>query len=192
MNSNFTIKRVWAIYEILPLPFAWITAFVIPLRNTAELLWPCVTILLAISLRIWSKSSENNGKNFHPRGPYLFVRYPELLALLLASIGVFLAVNAPPHLFITYLTGFVVIAYIKTREEDRAAGKRWGAEFERYRSIVNACYPQFVRWSERSPSTGLTTRQQLRTGLKGSLSFWMPYGGTGLLIVIASALRYHS
>lgn len=76
-------------------------------------------------------------------GPYAFVRHPVLLAFfgLTFATGLLLA---PPGRLVLAVVVFLAGTEIRVRAEDRLLQRRFGEEFERYRSKVPAYLP-FLR-----------------------------------------------
>ena len=146
--------------EILLVGLQFVSLIVIAVAFFPALLWQSTALqivgstVLAIGLAvgIWAVMSFHQKISVLPSpgpggflvtgGPYVFVRHPMYLALLLVSVGLFLAYPTLPRLAaIVVLAG---VLFIKMRYEEHMLAERYSG-YDTYKSYTGRLLPRFSK-----------------------------------------------
>jgi len=113
--------------------------------STASLTWGASVVCVGLALDVWTTGYGGSGirRNLALAGPFLFIRYPALLARFLILFGLFIT-SSSPLLFsvaVLVLTPF----YRRVAEmEDDWLKSALGPRAAEYRAVVSGFIPQLL------------------------------------------------
>ncbi|MHC4469409.1 MAG: methyltransferase family protein [Planctomycetota bacterium] len=108
---------------------------------------------LGLLIRIWGVGHLHKNKELATGGPYAFVRHPLYVGTFCVMVGLGLMAETPWVLYGLLPVGVVVFlvyyAPKKERVESARLAKRFGEDFERYRSAVRGYIPRVTPYPHR-------------------------------------------
>jgi len=146
--------RKWTARMAIAAGFAVALLLLADPRSRPVLVLPgAAACLVGLLLRIWGTGHLVKNKVLATGGPYAHVRHPLYVGTFLVVLGLGLMGGSDWVLFgLLPAAVLVYLAYYapkKERVESDRLHRRFGEEFERYRTAVRSYFPRFTPYPER-------------------------------------------